>query len=337
MSVLEDICETSRSASPRISLAEGDDPRIVEAALKATRDGVAKVQLVGPAQAIQDQLAGQDGADGIDVIDPATSPKLDEYANVYFELRKHKGVDEAAAREAMSGQLGHAAMMVRQGDSDGTIGGAVATTADTVRTALQVIGKSPDADVVSSCFLMLLGEPYNSPVVFADCGLILQPNSAELASIAIASAASLKTFAGVEPRVAMLSFSTMGSVPAKAHESINRIREAVSLVKERAPDLNVDGEMQFDAAIVPAVGGKKAPDSDVAGQANVFVFPSLSAGNIGYKIAQRLGGAVALGPILQGLARPANDLSRGCSADDVYQMIAITGAQAAAQKQGEAG
>ncbi len=180
---------------------------------------------------------------------------------------------------------------------------------------------------------MLLGEPYNRPVVFADCGLILQPSAAELASIAIASAASMSAFTGHDPRVAMLSFSTMGSVNPKAHESINRIREAIGLIKDRAPDLNVDGEMQFDAAIVPGVGGKKAPDSSVAGQANVFVFPSLSAGNIGYKIAQRLGGAVALGPILQGLAKPANDLSRGCSAEDVYQMIAITGAQAAAQKQ----
>ena len=218
-------------------------------------------------------------------------------------------------------------MMVRQGDADGTIGGAVETTSDVVRSALQIIGKDPAVETVSSYFLMLLdGE---RPVVFADCGLVIQPTATELASIAIASSRSLTAMTGLAPKVAMLSFSTKGSVPSGAHESLTRVAEAIEIVQSRDPGLAVDGELQFDAALMPEVAARKAPGSPVAGQANVFVFPSLSAGNIGYKIAQRIGGATALGPILQGLAKPANDLSRGCSVDDIYQMIAITGAQAA--------
>ncbi|CAN0601328.1 unnamed protein product, partial [Ectocarpus sp. 12 AP-2014] len=242
-----------------------------------------------------------------------------DYANAFFELRKHKGVSEEAAEAAVTTPLGFAAMMVRQGDADGTIGGATHTTSDVVRTALQIIGKGKGVDVVSSYFLMLLDG--KRPVIFADCGLILQPSAEELASIAIASSASLTALTGLEPRVAMLSFSTKGSVPHGAHESLGRIESAVKMVQEREPDLLIDGELQFDAAMVPEVADRKAPGSPLRGAANVFVFPSLSAGNIGYKIAQRLGGATALGPILQGLAKPANDLSRGCTAQDITQMI----------------
>lgn len=318
-------------------MSEGDDPRVAEAALKATRDGVADIQLIGPNVAIRALLSGKNGGDRIEVLDPATSPRLGSYSTEYYALRKLKGMTREQAEAAMGGQLGFAAMMVRLGDSDGTIGGAVATTTETVRTALQVIGKAPETDVVSSCFLMSLGAPFNQSVIFADCGLILQPTSAELASIAIASAKSLMAFTGQTPRVAMLSFSTMGSVRADAHESIDRIRAAISMVRAQEPDLNVDGEMQFDAALMRNVGDKKAPDSQVAGHANVFVFPSLSAGNIGYKIAHHLGGASALGPILQGLAKPANDLSRGCSAEDIYHLIAVTACQAIAQMEAEHG
>jgi phosphate acetyltransferase len=316
--VIDDIADASRAAHPHIVLSEGDDPRIQEAAERAAQDGLARLTLVGHGTS----------SDVVTYVNPVTSPSLNDYAAAFFDLRKHKGVSEEAALAAVTAPLGFAAMMVRLGDADGTIGGAVHTTSDVVRTALQIIGKGKGVDVVSSYFLMLLDG--TRPVVFADCGLILQPTAEELASIAIASSASLTALTGLKPRVAMLSFSTKGSVPAGAHESLGRIASAVEIVHARAPDLVIDGELQFDAAMVPSVAARKAPGSPVEGAANVFVFPSLSAGNIGYKIAQRLGGAVALGPILQGLAKPANDLSRGCTADDVTQMIAITGAQAAA-------
>lgn len=231
---------------------------------------------------------------------------------------------EERSLDTMQSDLGFAAMMVRNGDADGTIGGAVDTTADTVRAALQIIGRAPGVAVVSSCFLMILREPFDRPVAFADCGLIMQPTSEELASIAMATVDTFSALTGQAPRVAMLSFSTMGSVNPAAHESIERIRMAADLVRADRADLAIDGEIQFDAAIVPEIAAKKAPSFQLAGDANIFVFPSLSAGNIGYKIAQRIGGAVALGPILQGLSHPANDLSRGCSSEDVYHMIAIT-------------
>ena len=328
-SALEDIRAASRAARPRIVLAEGEDPRVVEGAAKAVRERLAEVVLLGSLSKTGD-LVGEAGMRGaIEICDPASSEHLDNYAQTYFELRKHKGVSSAEARDAVAAPLGFAAMAVRQGHAEGTIAGAVATTRDTVRTAIQVIGKSPGDKFVSSYFLMLLGEPFLRPVIFADCGLIMVPTADELAGIAIASARSLTEMTGLEPKVAMLSFSTMGSAK---HESISRIHDAVSIVRERIPDLVVDGEIQFDAAIAPDVAARKAPGSPLGGQANVFVFPNLSAGNIGYKIAHRIGGATALGPILQGLARPANDLSRGCSSDDVYEMIAITGAQAAAAR-----
>jgi len=316
LSIFETIAAASKRAQPHIVLSEGDDPRIIEAAKRATTDGLAQLTLIGTSE-----------VGGLTVINPATSPKLDTYTQAYFDLRKHKGVSEDSARDTVLTPLAYAAMMVRLGDADGTIGGAVETTSNVVRAALQIIGKDPNVDTVSSYFLMLLD--VTRPIVFADCGLVIQPTAEELASIAIASAASLTAMTGLDPKVALLSFSTKGSVPKGAHESLSRIDDALALIQERAPDLPVDGELQFDAAIVPEIAAKKAPDSPVAGDANVFVFPSLSAGNIGYKIAQRIGGATALGPVLQGLAKPANDLSRGCSTEDVYQMIAITGAQAA--------
>lgn len=327
MDTIDGILTIARALKKRICLAEGEDPRIVEAAVRATRDGLAKIQLIGDAASIEAQLAEAGGGAGIDVIDPATSPKTADYAETYLELRRHKGMDAEEALAIMKTNLGFAAMMVRRGDSDGTIGGAVATTADTVRAALQIIGKAPGIDVVSSSFLMTLKAPFHRTIAFADCGLIMQPTAQELASIAIATANSFAALTGQTPRIAMLSFSTMGSVPAGAHESIERIRTAVRLVRASEPELVIDGEIQFDAAMTPEISAKKAPTSQLSGDANVFVFPSLSAGNIGYKIAQRIGGAVALGPILQGLAHPANDLSRGCAAEDVYQMIAITSAQ----------
>lgn len=326
MGVLEAIFEAARAARPRIVLAEGEDPRIVEAALRATREGLAEVHVIAQRDVFASMAGDAPEASSITVHDPASSPLLDRYAARYHELRKHRGIDLEAARVAMTEPLGFAAMMVREGDAGGTIGGAVATTADTVRAALQIVGRAPGQTTVSSFFLMLLREPFDRPVVFADCALVAQPSAEELAGIAVASAQSFRTMVGEEPRVAMLSFSTMGSA---RHSSVTRVQEALELARAEAPDLCIDGEMQFDAALMPEVGTRKAPGSDVAGHANVFIFPDLNAGNIGYKIAQRVGGAVALGPILQGLAAPANDLSRGCSAEDAYQMIGITAAQVA--------
>lgn len=317
MTVLNEILAKARTRAAHIVLSEGDDPRVVEAGAKAQADGLAQITLVRSGAPV----------DGLACIDPASAPQLKDYAEAYYEMRKAKGASRDHAQEVMRSPLGFAAMMVRTGDADGTIGGAVATTADTVRAALQIIGRAPGVQTVSSYFLMLLPDPQARPVIFADCGLVVQPNAQELASIAIASAQSLTDLTGLDPKVALLSFSTKGSVPARAHDSLTRAAEVLDILRDQASDLPVDGELQFDAALLPEVANSKAPGSATAGQANVFIFPDLNAGNIGYKIAQRIGGAVALGPILQGLAKPANDLSRGASVEDIYQMIAITAAQ----------
>jgi len=328
MGIVDQITAASKKASPRIVLAEGEDIRVVQAALQAAREGVADISVVARPDAFHELAKGAPGSDLVTVHDPATSEHLDTYTDAYFRLRQHKGVTIDSAREAVASNLGFAAMMVRQGDADGTIGGAVATTSDTVRAALQIIGRAKGAKSVSSFFLMLLPSPHDRPVVFADCALIITPTADELAGIALSSAASFQAMTGEIPRVAMLSFSTMGSA---RHDSIDRIREAVRIARAAAPDLILDGEIQFDAAIVPDISRAKAPGTALEGAANVFIFPNLDSANIGYKIAQRIGGATALGPVLQGLARPANDLSRGCSVDDIRQLIAITGAQAAAE------
>ena len=252
------------------------------------------------------------------------------FAETYYNLRKHKGISEEEAARAAQDPLIFAAMMVREGHADGTVGGAVHTSAATVRAALQVIGKAKDAPLVSSFFLMALPEGHPSGrdgMIFSDSGLVIDPTSEELSAIAVASATSCQQLLGEEPKVAMLSFSTMGSAQ---HENVRKVSDAVQLLKTNHPDLKADGEMQFDAAFVPSVGASKAPGSEVAGNANVMIFPNLDAGNIGYKIAQRVGGCAAIGPVLQGLAKPANDLSRGCTAEDITNMIAVTVLQARA-------
>lgn len=333
MQPMDQILSAARADPQRIVLPEATDPRIVEGALRASRDGLARIILVGDADAVGARLEEARAKGGeVELVDPATSPATDGYAGAYLELRRHKAVSAQQAHEAALDPMNHAALMVRAGDADGTIAGAVATTALTVRTAFQIIGRADGIKTVSSFFLMLLSEPHHpkqGAIIFADCGLTIEPSPEELAQIAISSADSLRAMLGLTPRIAFLSFSTMGSAK---HKRVDRVTEALAIARAQRGDLIMDGEFQFDAAFVASVAASKAPDSEIQGDANVFVFPSLEAANIGYKIAQRIGGARAIGPVLQGLAAPANDLSRGCSAQDVYDLIAVTGAQAAASK-----
>jgi len=314
---------------PVISLSEGSDPRIIAGALAANDAGLVDVILVGDESEIRAGFAAQNQElrPGVEIHDPKTSTLTDSFTSRYHAMRKHKGVDIPKARFACETPLIYAAMLVREGHADGTLGGAVHTTSDVVRAAIQVIGVAPDAAMISSFFLMFppeLATPHGRAMLYSDGGLVIDPSSEELVSIAQQSAASARALLQVEPKIAMLSFSTKGSA---RHASVSKVSVATDLLRTARPDLQVDGELQFDTAFVPDIATRKAPESDVAGHANVMIFPNLDAGNIAYKITQRLGGYAAIGPILQGVAKPANDLSRGCSAQDVTEMIAVTALQ----------
>lgn len=327
MSVLESIIARAKQSQRHIVLPEGHDPRIVEGALRAAKDGVAKITLLRNTSNLAAVLANQDGAGALTVQDPDEPAFHKIISDAYFEMRSDMGGTREFAENAMRDPVKCAAMMVRLGHVDGTVGGAATASAEIIRTAVKIIGLSSNTKIASSFFLMILDKPSHpkqGAFVFADCALTVEPNSIELADIAIKSAASFQSLTGIEPKIAMLSFSTHGSAQ---HKRVTKVVEATRIVKWAHPELVIDGELQFDAAFVENVALSKAPLSVLKGEANIFVFPNLESGNIGYKIAERIGGAKAIGPILQGLAKPANDLSRGCTADDVYNMIAVTAAQ----------
>ena len=331
MDLITSIIERAKANKQRIVLPEGTEERTLTAADRAIADGLADLIILGnidELHALADKL-GLKNIDKATLIDPATSPKREEYAQLLFELRKKKGMTIEQAREKVLDPLYFGCLIIKSGDADGQISGALSTTGDTLRPALQIIKCAPGITCVSGAMLMITQTPQygeNGVLVVGDVAVTPMPDAAQLAQIAVCTAQTAKSVAGfADPRVAMLSFSTKGSAK---HEVVDKVVEATKLAKEMAPELKIDGELQADAALVPSVGKKKAPDSDIAGNANVLVFPCLEVGNIGYKLVQRLGNADAIGPILQGIARPVNDLSRGCSVDDIYKMIAITACQA---------
>ena len=329
MSFIEDIKEKARKSMKTIVLPESTDIRVLEAARKVTDDGFAKVVLIGNREELQ-QIAGEINLIDIEIVDPETSEKTEEYVQAFYELRKAKGMTEEKAKETMlNNNIYYATMMIKQGDADGLVAGSICSTADTLRPSLQIVKTAPGVNLVSSFFVMQVpncefGE--NGLFIFSDCGLNVNPNAEELAEIAISSADTWKKLFGTEPRVAMLSYSTFGSAPLVP--MTEKVIEATKMVKERCPDLMIDGEMQLDAALVPSVGNSKAPGSNVAGKANTIIFPDLNAGNIGYKLVERLAKAEAYGPVCQGMAKPVNDLSRGCKAEDIVGVVAITAVQA---------
>ena len=337
MELIPQIVERAKSNKQRIVLPEGTEERTLKAANQVLTDGVADLILLGNPSEIMD-LAREWGLGNISratIIDPENHPKQEEYAQLLCQLRQKKGMTIEEARKLVRNPLYLGCLIIKAGDADGQLAGARNTTGDVLRPALQIIKTEPGITCVSGAMLMLTHAPEcgdNGVIVMGDVAVTPVPDAGQLAQIAVCTARTAKAVAGIDPRVAMLSFSTKGSAK---HEVVDKVVEALKLARELDPEMKIDGEMQADAALVPRVGQSKAPGSEIAGRANVLVVPCLEVGNISYKLVERLGHATAIGPILQGIARPVNDLSRGCSVDDVYKMIAITANQAIAAKEQE--
>ncbi len=318
LKLLKEIQEKASKRLKTIVLPESHDERVLKAAEVLTKKGIAKVITLGKEEKIREDASKLSvDLQGVRIIDLERSEMASDFANVFFNLRKHKGVTIEDAREIIKRDLFFGAMMVKEGMADGSVAGSTASTGDVLKAAFQCVGMPEGISIVSSFFLMIFPEQTYS---FADCAVVPHPDAAQLADIAISTADNHEKLTGEEPYVAMLSFSTKGSAK---HEDVDKVLEATKIAKEKRPDLLIDGELQFDAAIIDSIGKRKAPGSEVAGRANVLIFPDLTAGNIGYKIAQRLGGAEAVGPVVQGLKKPLFDLSRGCSVDDIVNTTAI--------------
>ncbi|MBD5202415.1 MAG: phosphate acetyltransferase [Bacteroides sp.] len=335
MGLFEKLTVKAKSMPQRIVLPEGTEPRTLTAADRILSEGIAEIILIGDPEAIKAKAAELNLAniDKATIVDPADEKVIDKYAPVYYELRKKKGISMEEARATAANPLYLGCLMVKAGDADGQVAGALNTTGNVLRAAFQVIKTKPGIDVVSGAFVMVLpeGSPYGSDglLIFADCAVVPEPDAKQLAQIAVSAAQTARDIAGIDPRVAILSFSTKGSAKS---ERVDKVIEATAIAHEMDPELMLDGELQADAALVPSVASSKAPASPIKGQANVLVFPSLEVGNIAYKLVQRLGGVEAVGPVLQGLAAPVNDLSRGCYPEDIYKTIIITCNQAIGAK-----
>ena len=334
MEILKRFIETAKSNPQRIVLPEGDEPRTLKAADRIIGDGIAKIILLGQSDKIL-ALAKENGLKNIEratIIDPQKSADAERYTDLLFELRKNKGLTREQAVALVKDPLYFGCLMIKSGDADGELAGARNTTGNVLRPALQIVKTQPGISVISGAMLMFCKEKaYGEDgfLLVADVAVMPNPTAQELAQIAVCTGRTMKNMIGIEPKVAMLSFSTKGSAQ---HEFVDRVVEATGMAQQMAPELKIDGELQADAALVPSVGKFKAPGSPVAGEANVLVFPALEIGNIAYKMVERLGGAVSVGPVLQGMAAPINDLSRGCSVDDIYYMTAITANQAITAK-----
>ena len=329
MDLINEIVSRAQANKQRIVLPEGTEERTLKAANQILTDEVADLILLGNPDEINEAAKkwGLGNISKATIIDPENHPKKEEYANLLFELRKKKGMTEEEARQKVTDPLYLGCLMIKAGDADGQLAGARNTTGNVLRPALQIIKTAPGITCVSGAMLLLTKAPNygkNGVLVMGDVAVTPVPDANQLAQIAVCTARTAKAVAGLDPKVAMLSFSTKGSAK---HDNVTLVAEAVKIAKEKEPGLKIDGELQFDAAIVPSVGEFKAPGSAVAGHANVFIFPDLQAGNIGYKIAERLGGFMAVGPICQGFAKPLNDLSRGCKAEDIVAAVAITALQ----------